>query len=96
VHRTLSESFDLGLVAQGVYNDARLDDGRVPAGVLRETRIRAGLEATWRPHLGIEVSLLAGYDVWGELQVDDADGDEVETTDLDPAPIFGLSVQVAF
>jgi hypothetical protein len=96
VHRTFSEGFDLGLVATGVYNDARLDDGRVPDGVLRETRIAAGLEATWRPRPGIEVSLLAGYDVWGEMQVDDADGDEVERTDLDPAPLFGLSVQVAF
>jgi len=96
VHRTFSESFDLGLVAVGVYNDARLDDGRVPDGVLRETRIAAGLEATWKPHLGIQVSLLAGYDVWGEMQVDDADGDEVQRTDLDPAPLFGLSVQVAF
>jgi hypothetical protein len=64
--------------------------------VVRETRVSAGLEATWKPHLGIEVSLLAGFDVWGELQVDDADGDEVETTNLDPAPLFGLSVSVAF
>jgi hypothetical protein len=96
VHRTFSEGFDLGLVAAGIYSDARLDDDRVADGVLRETRISTGLEATWKPRLGIEVSLLAGFDVWGELQVDDADGDEIEQTDLDPAPLFGLSVQVAF
>ncbi len=96
VQRTLSDKFDLGVLAVGVYNDARLDDGPVPDGVLRETRIAAGIEANWKPRLGIEVSLLCGYDVWGELQVDDADGDEIETTRLDPAPLLGLSVQFAF
>jgi len=96
VHRTFSDQFDLGVLAVGVYNDARLDDGPVPDGVLRETRIAAGIEANWKPRLGIEVSFLAGYEVWGEMQVDDADGDEIETTSVDPAPLFGLSVQIAF
>jgi len=96
VHRTLSDELDLGLVAVGVYNDARLDDGPVPDGVLRETRVAAGIEANWKPRLGIKVSILGGYDVWGELQVDDADGDEIEKTRLDPAPLLGLSVQFAF
>lgn len=96
VHRTLSDQLDLGVLAVGVYNDARLDDGPVPDGILRETRIAAGIEANWKPHLGIEVSFLAGYEVWGEMQVDDEDGDEIDTTKLDPAPVFGLSVQFAF
>lgn len=46
--------------------------------------------------LGISVSALACYDVWGELQVDDSNGSEIEETNLDPAPWFGLSVQLAF
>lgn len=96
VHRTFSDAFDLGLVAVGVYSDARLDDGPAPGGVLRETRIAAGIEANWKPHLGIEVSVLCGYDVWGELVIDDADGAEIERTSLDPAPWLGLSVQIAF
>ncbi len=96
VHRALSKEFELGLVAVGVYNDARLADGPAPDGVLRETRIAAGVQGAWKPRLGVTVSALAGYDVWGELQVDDADGSEIETTDLDPAPWFGLSVQLAF
>lgn len=96
VHRKLSEQFELGVVAVGVYNDARLADGPAPDGVLRETRVAAGIELSWTPRLGIEVSLLCGYDVWGELQVDDADGDEIETTDLAPAPWGGLAVRVAF
>ncbi len=96
VHRELSEQFELGLVAIGVYDDARLADGPVRDGVLRETRIAAGIEARWKPRLGIGLSLLAGYDVWGELQVDDADGHEIETTGLDPAPWLGLAVNVAF
>ncbi len=96
VHRKLSEEFELGVVAMSVYSDARLADGPAPDGVLRETRVAAGIEASWTPRLGIEVSLLFGYDVWGELEVDDADGDEIETTDLAPAPWLGLGVQVAF
>jgi hypothetical protein len=96
VHRKISDAFSLGAVAMSVYEDARLADGVAPDGVMRETRISAGIEAKWSPHLGVELSLLCGYDVWGEIQVDDADGDEIESTDLDPAPLFGLSASVAF
>ncbi|MDZ4771727.1 MAG: DUF6268 family outer membrane beta-barrel protein [Planctomycetota bacterium] len=97
LRRTCSENFELGLIAFSTLNDARLNDtGAAPNGVLRETRLGVGLEGVWKPHRAVQISALAGFDVWGEFEVADSNGDEIDTTDLEPAPVFGISARLYF
>lgn len=97
LRRTFSEQFDLGATVFGILNDARLNDtGAAPNGVLRETRVAAGLEALWKPHRAVHISALAGFTVWGDFEVDDERGDAIDTTDLESAPVLGLSAKLYF
>jgi ligand-binding SRPBCC domain-containing protein len=97
LRRAFSEQFELGATAFGYLNDTRLNDtGVAPGGVLRETRVAAGLEALWKPHIAVRISAFAGYNVWGEFQVDDANGDELDTTDLENAPVLALTAKLYF
>jgi hypothetical protein len=81
----------------GLLNESRLNDsGVAPDGVLRETRVAVGLEALWKPHRAVQISAIAGFTAWGKFEVDDADGHELDTTDLDAAPVLALSAKLWF
>ncbi len=97
LRRTCSENFEAGLTVFGTLTDARLNEtGAAPNGVLRETRVGAGVECLWKPHRAVQVGALAGFDLWGEFEVTDSDGDEIDSTDLETAPVFGLSARLYF
>lgn len=63
----------------------RLDeDGPIPGGVARDTRLPIALGARYNPSPKLTFSLRAGAHFLQELEFDDNDGDEVVETDVDP------------
>lgn len=75
----------------------RLDrDGSVPDGVGEKNAIPLLARATWRPTPATAVDLHAGAAVAGEITLYDRDNNEVVSRDFDPAPIFGISLQMRF
>lgn len=63
----------------------RLDeDGPIPGGVARDTRLPIALGARYNPLPKVTFSLRAGVHLLQEIEFDDSDGDEISEDDLDP------------
>jgi len=75
----------------------RLDDqGSNPGGVFRDRRVPLDLTTRWNATPNLSVEATAGVSFFGEFKVRDANGDEVGSDDLDPAPFLGIAVVFAF
>jgi hypothetical protein len=83
----------------GRYEDVRfrLDEtGPVPNGVGRDKSFPMVLSAAWDPTPKVGLSLFAGAEIAGELELQDPDGVTVESSDYDAAPLLGFSFNVKF
>jgi len=70
------------------------DDGPVPSGVLRETRLPVALGATWKPTTDLSVRARAGMSFLQSVEIENASGDELADTDLDAAPFVSLMISL--
>jgi hypothetical protein len=88
----LSEEYELALGGRYQYRRFRLDDSG-PAfranGVGTDEGLPMWLRATMRAKCGARVDLVAGVQFAGEVSLDNADGDEIASVDVDPAPFVG-------
>ena len=92
-----SPAWSLGLT--GRYEDIRFrldESGPVPNGVGRDRAFPMVLSASWDPTPKVGLSLFAGLELAGELELMDPDGVSVESSDYDAAPLFGLSFNARF
>ncbi len=69
----------------------RLDkDGIVSNGVGQDKSLPLAVAASYQPNRQVELSLLAGADFAGNLRLENADGQRLESSDYDTAPFVGL------
>lgn len=87
-----SEECELAVGGRYQYRRFRLDDSG-PAfranGVGTDQGLPVWLRATMRAKCGARVDLVAGVQFAGEISLDDADGNELASVDVDPAPFVG-------
>ncbi len=94
---TASEAFLLALEFDWGFNEYRLsDDGFARDGVFRETAVRLGLHATWRPTPRLDLMAGIGSFVWQEWELRDIDGDELSQDTLAPSGYATVGFQYRF
>jgi long-subunit fatty acid transport protein len=92
-----SEQLTLTLRAGYEFRAFRLDDeGPVPDGVGRESRIPVTLGVEWRALPQLTVGGSVGYAFGQTYTLDDADGNRVDREDVDGALVAGVGVSFTF
>ena len=92
---TLNDSWSFGLAGRYEDIEFRLNDSAVePGGVGRDQSFPLVATATMQPSQTFRLSVFAGIEFGGSLKLKDAQGRTVQEADYDPAPIFGLIVDV--
>lgn len=69
-----------------------VDNGAASEGVGRDWRVPVVIEVAWRPDPHVELALFAGSEVWGQITLDDRNGNELQQNDLDPTLLVGGAV----
>lgn len=88
---------ELGLGATNQVRRFRLDDdGVAPKGVGRDRSTPIYVRAKWRIAPHIELSMMGGVAVGGELRLEDRHGDEVRDHDYDPTPFVSARLAIGF
>ena len=93
----LNEDWTLGI--SGRYEDIefRLDnDGPQAGGVGRDQSLPLVFLATLTPDPQLKLSIFAGIELGGTLELKNAAGEIVAESNYDPAPILGASFEVRF
>lgn len=84
-----TEDLDLSISLTYRFSEYRLDDdGSVPGGVFEEIQVPLALEAYWRPRPQLTISGGVGAYLYQNYRVDDAGGNEVDDTNVDPTPFI--------
>ena len=90
-------TYSIGLAAVGLGAEFRLDDDTpVPNGVGRDQSFPLVLGFRWTPREGTEVVGFAGAAFLREIELQDRDGNTIGERDVDPSPVFGLTVSLTF
>lgn len=85
-----TEDWSLGLAGRYEQIDFRLaEDGPVPGGIGRDETFPLVATAEWSPNPGTRLSLFVGAEFSGELELADARGNTIATSDYDTALLFG-------
>jgi long-subunit fatty acid transport protein len=93
----LNEDWTLGLAGRYEDIEFRLDDkGQAAGGVGRDQSVPLVFMATLEPSPKLRLSVFAGAEFNGTLKLKDAQGDVVDESGYDPAPIFGASFDFRF
>jgi hypothetical protein len=93
----LNEEFEIALGGRYTYRRFRLaDDAPVADGVGTDEGLPVWLRATMRAKCGARVDLVGGFQFAGEMQIDDADGNELEKVDVEAAPFLGVFMSWKF
>lgn len=75
----------------------RLDDeGVAPDGVGEDESLPLWFRAGYRINDNVRLDAFAGVTAFGEMTLDDENGDEIANDDHDPAPFVGGSVSIRF
>jgi hypothetical protein len=75
----------------------RLDDeGVAPNGIGEETATPFWLRATYKMNDNFALNVIGGMAFGTSLELEDSDGDTIDETDADAAPILGISGTVRF
>lgn len=92
-----TNSWSLGVTGRYEQIDFRLDDtGPAPGGVGRDEVFPLVFSAAWSPSPGKRLSLFAGAEFGGELELADAGGTTIANSDYDAPFIFGGSFSLRF
>ncbi|MFO1306901.1 MAG: DUF6268 family outer membrane beta-barrel protein [Burkholderiales bacterium] len=75
----------------------RLDEnGATPDGIAERQSIPLLARATWRPTPASRLDLYAGVALAGEITLYDRNGQKLVSRDIDPAALFGITLQSRF
>ncbi len=72
------------------------DDAANPEGAGENSAIPFWGRASYKFNESVQLDLYAGVMLFGKLQNDDSDGNELGREDYDPAPVVGLSARIRF
>jgi len=93
----LNESWSLGLSGRFEDVEFRLDEkGQAAGGVGRDQSVPLVFMATLEPSSKFTMSVFAGIELNGTLEIKDSMGDDIEESSYDPAPLFGATFDVRF
>ena len=93
----VTDRLRLGLAGRIENIRFRLNDaGPVPGGIGEDRSLPLVLTLDYEPFPGSRLAAFAGAELGGELRLEDAAGQLVETRDYDPAPILGLAFRFGF
>ncbi len=91
------ENVTIGLTGRYESTEFRLDDsGVAPGGIGEDTSFPLVATVQYSPWPMANISAFAGVEFAGELELKDANGRTVDSTDYDPAPIFGVTFALRF
>ncbi len=86
----LSEEFEVAFGGRYTYRRFRLaDDAPVSSGVGTDEGLPLWLRATMRAKCGARIDLVGGFQVAGEMQINDSSGRELAKVDVEAAPFLG-------
>jgi len=92
-----SEAWSFGLGGRYESLRFRLDEkGLASGGVGEDRSIPLYLSATFRRGQNLQISVIGGAELNGELRIDDADGRSVAGDDYETAPFLGATVNIRF
>jgi long-subunit fatty acid transport protein len=92
-----TDAWRIGLTARYEKVRFRLDDsGPAPGGVGEDESIPIVLGASWEPNPGMRFSAFAGVQTGGKVRLYDRGGTEIERSDYDTAPLFGMTARFRF
>lgn len=93
----LNDDWSFGLTGRFENVEFRLDDkGPAPGGVGRDHSMPLVFSARLMPNDKLNLTVLAGLAINGELKLKDSDGVTVEQTDYDTALLFGAAFEYRF
>jgi hypothetical protein len=93
----LAPSWQLAFTGRYEEVNFRLDDqGPAPGGVGTDQSIPLVLGASWEPNESVGLSVFAGVELGGELELKDVSGQVLSSQEYDPAPIFGATFEFKF
>jgi hypothetical protein len=72
------------------------DDGAIPDGIVRDTRVPVGAGVTWSPTERVSVTLSGGVVVYQRFQFDDRDGNGVANDRTRGAGFVGVRGEIRF
>lgn len=94
---TLTDNWSLGVAGRYEQIDFRLDnDGPAPGGIGRDETFPLVFMADWSPKPGTRLNLFVGGEFSGQLELADAQGNALATSDYDTALILGASFAYRF
>ena len=87
-----TDNWTLGLAGRYEQVDFRLaEDGPGPGGIGRDETFPLVGTAEWSPNPGTRLSFFVGAEFGGELELADAQGNTIATSDYDTAMLFGAA-----
>ena len=93
----LNDVWSLGLTGRYEDLEFRLDEkGVEPGGIGRDKSLPLVASVKMQPNRYFSVSLFAGAQWMGKLELDDADGHKVQESDYDPALLLGATIVARF
>lgn len=94
---TLNDDWSLGLTGRYEDFEFRLDDkGPAAGGIGRDQSFPLVFLASLKPNPKFGLSVFAGLELGGKLKLSDADGERLDESSFDPAPVLGASLVVNF
>lgn len=92
-----SDAWEIAIGASYQNRRYRLDDhAGVDDGVGQETTAPIYARVQWRPQPRFMVDLYTGVAVGGQMRLENENGNKLQTSGYDPAPILGLNGQFVF
>jgi hypothetical protein len=92
-----SPTWSLGLTGRFEDVEFRLDeDGPAPGGIGRDQAFPLVVSARWKPNLSVALSVFAGGEFAGELELMDAAGNTLEESSYDAAVLLGGTFEFRF
>lgn len=91
------EDLTVGVYGRYETNTFRLDDsGPAPNGIGTDDSIPVAAFVQFRPWPMATVSGFAGVRFAGEMELQNGNGNTIDSTDYDPAPMFGVAFSMRF
>ena len=93
----ISDSWSLGFAGRYENIEFRLnEDGTTPSGIGRDQSVPLVVSAQWQPNSTVKLSAFGGVELGGKLKLKDSFGELLSESKYDPAPIFGVNLELRF
>jgi len=92
-----SDQVSLGLAGRYETTQFRLnDDGPAPGGIGEDRSFPLVVSVAYDPTPRVSLSAFAGAEFYGRLRLEDANGNRIDQSDYDPAPLAGIALRARF